>query len=264
MNDSDVPTPRMRSILTAERDGAALADAATMAPTIDSSMPLRQDSPMPISPDGYPEEYFKTGNYLNYLHREESVHRMAFEICGLLDQIGIQSFPKDHLDWGCGPGFFVRGMSKAHWHSTGYDTSKWAIEQAKTYPSMPFRSRYLMDRQKALFDNYTLCTCLDVLEHMEFQEVCGLFKDLQARFLLVRIPVAHKNHAPMVLPMSRNDETHITRLTKETWEELFRGFGFAPLFRLNLFTIWDSEGVLAGLYRKIEALEPRRIQVKAA
>ena len=190
---------------------------------------------------------------------------MAFEICGLLDQMGIQSYPKDHLDWGCGPGFFVRGMSKARWHSTGYDNSKWAIQEACKAPGLPFRSRYLLDRHKALFDHYTLCTCLDVLEHMDFPDVCEFLKWLQARFLLVRIPVAHRDHGPMILPTAQNDSTHITRLRKESWEELLRGFGYAPLFRLNLFTIWDSEGVLAGMYRKIEGLErPRRIEVKAA
>lgn len=199
---------------------------------------------MPTSPEGYPEEYYRTGNYSNYMHREGSYWRMAAEIDEFLGKLGAREFPRNHLDWGCGPGFFVAGMKRHGWNSYGYDPSKWAVEQS------PHRGFITCNSIQAFTIDWTLTTCHDVLEHMPEYEIYAFLCNLKTKFLLVRIPVSAVDDGEMILQTAKNDPTHITPLTKDSWETLFKRCGFRLACRLNLYTIWDSEGVLVGLYHK--------------
>ena len=67
--------------------------------------------------------------------------------------------------------------------------------------------------------------------------------------LVVRVPVSATEGSPYVLEVSRNDITHVQCHTKEWWIELFHHYDFAFL-PLTTPTIYDSSGVLAGVFEK--------------
>ena len=97
---------------------------------------------------------------------------------------------------------------------------------------------------------------LDVLEHIDGEELRRIMVLLKKypvlKGVIFRVPVCNREGENFVLEESRRDKTHVQCHTKNWWKEMFETFGykFKPL---NLRTIYDSEGVLAGVLKYKES-----------
>lgn len=195
----------------------------------------------------FEESYFNTGNYFNYLERQDRYERLAKDISKLYSDTNLIS-PRDKiLDYGCATGFLMNGLHKQGFCNTyGYDISKWATSKIKP------EHKIIELNQRQVFDH---CFCLDVLEHMTDEDIKSVFtKSFMSSVLTVRIPVSldgEKFH----LSQSLADKTHINCKRKQGWIELLGSLGYDLLFTLNLSQIYDSDGVFcAALKRRYNGL----------
>jgi len=194
----------------------------------------------------YGEEYYKGGNYTDYLSRRQRYWQLASDIDHFLDSMCLRNVEGRLLDYGSGPGFLVEGFSKlGYTQSIGFDISTWSSE----YAAEEGVARVTNDAD-VLDSEYDLVTMLDVLEHIEQGECCKLLLKIEADHMIVRIPVCEADGGDYVLPVSNRDPTHITKLTKESWTSIFRQAGYAQVCRINLPNIWDSDGVMCAMFRR--------------
>lgn len=194
----------------------------------------------------YNEAYYKSNNYVSYLQRGPRYYKLAEELTGLLRSIKLDQLDQPVLDYGCAIGFLVAAMYDQGWHNiSGYDISDWAVSYGNKNLGV-----HLTTTTHVLRLNYYMITMLDVLEHMEFEKITELFCHLQAEYLVLRIPVTHSVGGKFILNVSENDKSHITRMPKDEWIKLFKALGYDLLIYLNLYSIYDSEGVLACIMKK--------------
>jgi SAM-dependent methyltransferase len=187
------------------------------------------------------EEYYKSGNYHDYLDRS---HRYLMLALYIKSRYFYNPVPV--LDFGCGVGFLAGAFQQlGHKRVYGYDPSEWAIDYGTNTLKIPHLEKEFVDRP------YKLTFMLDVLEHIPLPEIDEIFNKLDTRNLVVRIPVPLNLGEDFVLQVSRNDKTHITCLDKLTWNDILESHGFRLVERLDYNPIiWDSEGVFCALYKK--------------
>ena len=195
----------------------------------------------------YDESYYKAGNYTDYLDRRERYHRLARDIDAFMDSICLRSTGSNLLDYGCGPGFLMEGFRElGYTNVVGHDISKWAIQYADNIGIKGIA--HCLDN--VIQDRYHLTVMLDVLEHIKYDDINKLLRKLKTHFVLVRIPICKKDGGNYNYPVSNKDPTHITKLSKTSWDATFKNTGYRHVCRINLPNIWDSNGVLCALYEK--------------
>jgi len=184
----------------------------------------------------YDEEYFTSSNYSNYLERRDRYISLARELIETLSRIGVVSTDDVILDYGCAIGFLMEGIRDMGYHKIyGYDISEWAIAQAK-------------DKGLNIVDELGACdvlVALDVFEHMPDVDILNVLDDCDADVLVGRIPCADSNQSDFYLDISRQDDTHINCKDKASWLSLLSGAGYDTVLPLNLYTIYDSKGVMS-------------------
>jgi hypothetical protein len=187
------------------------------------------------------EEYFKTNNYKNYLSKRERYIKTADELFHTLNKFSMIDINTKILDYGCSVGFLIQGLEKVNCHNVyGYDISDWATDEAKK-SGCKILSEPAGDFELGIF--------LDVLEHMTDQQILDLFNKIKVEKLLVRIPCAVESDPTVFhLEVSRNDQTHINCKTDKDWISFFKNLGYEKYFRLNLTTIYDSDGCFCCLF----------------
>ena len=187
----------------------------------------------------YDEHYFKHLNYTNYLERRDKYLNHAREIHELLVKLGLINGKSKILDYGCAVGFLMEGFEELGYQNVhGYDISKWAVKEAKKKGL-----NIIKDLKPRRFN---LLICLDVLEHMKDSEIQKVLKHFNADIIIVRIPCsADGKH--FVLNISNNDPSHINLKTKAQWAKLLKKSGFTVITPLNLFTIYDTSGVMCAM-----------------
>lgn len=199
----------------------------------------------------YTEAYYTTGNYQNYLDRGERYRKIVEEIDLLLDSISIKKRTFPILDFGCGVGHIVRGLKDCGYSRVeGYDISEWAVDKGNASTQILYEDNLLTTNREAVCRAHYITYALDVFEHMDVSEVKRTLRDLNTHFLIVRIPVAEIDDGPMILSTAESDPTHITKLTKRSWGDIFSECGYDLFFLFNLKTIWNSKGVLSAMYIK--------------
>ena len=92
---------------------------------------------------------------------------------------------------------------------------------------------------------------LDVLEHIEDQELEEILSFIVAKELVVRIPVTAKEGEDFVLDVSKKDKTHVQKHSKTWWLHLFNRYGFHLKTVLRHTNIYDSKGVLSVILTNI-------------
>ena len=197
----------------------------------------------------YDEEYYRSGNYTDYLDRRERYHRLARDIDIFLDSICLRKTGESVVDFGCGVGFLVEGFQKLSYTDVwGYDISTWAVKYGRD-----ILGRVNGNKITTKFDDLPrrihLTIMLDVLEHIEWTQIDKLLRRLRSQYILVRIPVSNYDDGEFIYPVSRKDPSHITAFSKNRWWQVFRGAGYTELCHINLPNIWDSKGVLCALYK---------------
>lgn len=194
----------------------------------------------------YTKSYYHSGNYRFYMQAGPRYNRMARELISLLSSINIVDRNTKTLDYGCGLGFLMEGLNSFHTGETfGYDISEWAREECRKKELAVFDSL-----QQTLQQSYDLCWFLDVLEHMQEDEIDEVLSQLDTNYLTVRIPVAKVEGERFYLEVSNNDETHITCHSKTWWNNLFSKHNYQLFITLNLASIYDSDGVYCAMFKK--------------
>ena len=191
----------------------------------------------------FDESYFNTGNYSNYLEREDRYVRLAKDVVGLYGSINLIHPDDSILDYGCATGFLLNGMHQQGFVNTyGYDISKWAVSKISS------EHEIINLNKRNIFDH---CFCLDVLEHMTDEDIISVFANfITSSILTVRIPVS-LDGKQFYLSQSRLDKTHINCKKKQEWIHFLESLGYELLFTLNLSQIYDSSGVFCATFRGI-------------
>jgi len=199
-----------------------------------------------IFEDKYPEEYYKTLNYSDYLEREPRYIKTAQEIIDILKRLSLIHNNSHILDYGCALGFLMKGFKEQGYSEImGFEISEWARDYAhknghRVFSNLDHIGEYLFD----------LIIALDVFEHLSDEELIVVLSVISAKVMIVRIPVAEPPEKDFYLSVTKKDPTHINPKSKEEWINFFRGFGFNTFLKLNLFSLYDSKGVLCLLILK--------------
>lgn len=197
----------------------------------------------------YTEEYYKTGNYINYLDKQGKYNKLAEDIYDLFKKTKLLSEDKKYtwLDYGSGPGLFVKSLTNlpCNLNVFAFDISEWSLQQ--------LIKNNIKVTSLSSFQSYDIVSFLDVLEHMTDSDIETVFNSLSAKILLTRIPVASEQSVKknkFHLEISNLDKTHINCKTKESWIYFLNKFGYKLLFKLNLSSIYDSDGVFCAVLTK--------------
>lgn len=192
----------------------------------------------------YNKNYFDI-NYRDYLSRRDRYLKLAQEIHELLNKLQLVDETSTFMDYGCAIGFLMEGFKELGYRNVyGYDISKWAVAQA--------RKRNLNILNNLESRSFDVMICLDVLEHMSDGEIYEVLDQYKADILIVRIPCSNDGKR-FILDISNKDRTHINYKTKEDWIKLLYISGYTTILPLNLFTIYDTPGVMCALGLKPKA-----------
>jgi hypothetical protein len=189
----------------------------------------------------FTEEYYKSNNYVDYLSKKERYVKTAEEIYQTFGKFKIIDQSSSILDYGCSLGFLIKGFEKIGFKNIyGYDISEWAISKAKELDCK------IIERVEGTFD---LGIFLDVLEHMTDDQIKVVFESIYFDKILVRIPCSIDDIPDkFFLEVSRKDETHINCKPPAQWIKIFNEIGFRNYHRLNMSTIYDSDGCFCALF----------------
>mgnify|MGYP003624415889 FL=1 len=191
-----------------------------------------------ITDSDFGEAYYSTVNYVDFLKRGDRYKRLAADINDLLKKIGLNKGPV--LDFGCAVGFVVEAMENEGYEDvSGVDISEWALNQCRE-KGLDVRNTVDWDKE------YGLTFALDVLEHMNLDQVNDFLFGLKTETLVFRMPICAEAGEDYVLDCSRQDPTHQIRMTRDEWEDIFNRSGYYCV-DLNLPTIYCSDGVYSGL-----------------
>lgn len=196
-----------------------------------------------MSENPFTEEYFHSNNYKDYLFKRDRYLKMANELNEFFTKIKI-SLKGDTkiLDYGCAVGFLLDGLSECGAKNlNGYDISEWALSQIN-------KKHNIIDISKP--NNFDVMFCLDVLEHMNDEKIIDVFSNIQSNILIVRIPCALEGQSDFHLEISKVDKTHINCKSKKQWIKFITQFGYDHFIKLNLNTIYDSDGVFCAAFLK--------------
>jgi len=192
----------------------------------------------------FDESYYTTGNYRNYLSRK--FDQQAEDLCRVLNLAPFNSI----LDFGCALGGLVAAFRNRGFPFVfGTDVSVWAINEGRRrYGLGP---NVLMHYNRQLLEqHHDIVLFLDVLEHMPVEELGDVLSLIRAEIVVVRAPVSNNEGENFVLEVSRNDKTHIQCHDKHWWGRLFAKHGLDFAVVLQEPSIYESQGVLARVYRK--------------
>jgi cyclopropane fatty-acyl-phospholipid synthase-like methyltransferase len=189
----------------------------------------------------FEQAYFSHGNYTYYTERRDRYVKTAQELASFFVRTGLLAPPQRVLDFGCAMGFLVAALRDSGFDCQGYDISDWAASEARKL------GVEIIPKAPAEFD---MMIALDVLEHMRDEQIAEALDLFRSPYLLVRIPVSTDGGKTFHLKISQNDPSHVNCLTKEGWYSLLRHLGFPFVSTLGLYTIYDTPGVLCGLFSR--------------
>lgn len=198
-------------------------------------------------PLGFESGYFqdsRVSNYKDYTKRK--FEYLAADLACVL-AISRNSLV---LDFGCATGGLVAALRLIGFNNViGTDISYWAINHGRETFGLSKEILHHYNRQ-LLEGFFEIVLFLDVLEHVNTEELDNLLGCLATDRIAVRVPVSAQEGEHFVLEVSRNDKTHIQIHSREWWGDLFKRYGFVLDVVLQTKTIHDGEGVLSRTYRR--------------
>lgn len=211
-----------------------------MKVSIPKWMNLKGFEDMTIDTNAYNADYYKSSNYADYMERADRYKKTAYEMSNLLKQLSLATNDSCLLDYGCAVGFLMEGFKEVgHKNVIGFEVSEWAANEARKRGNS-----VTTDRGRLFGKDIDVMVALDVFEHMTDEEVVNAINTALPRALVVRIPVSTDGGKTFHLAVSRADKTHINCKTSDQWIEFFTSIGFKTFLRLNLYTVYDTPGVL--------------------
>ncbi|MHA2067848.1 MAG: methyltransferase domain-containing protein, partial [Candidatus Thorarchaeota archaeon] len=134
----------------------------------------------------YGEDYFKSGNYADYLERGPRYRKLVEEIDDLFGRVSLRRKAKPVLDFGCAVGHIVKALIDLGYRMVyGYDISDWAIKEGNKQigHTALYRNEVVLTRE-----NY-LTFILDVFEHLTIEEIVKILSTLNSELIIFRVPV---------------------------------------------------------------------------
>lgn len=194
----------------------------------------------------YGKNYYKQGNYQDYLQRKFDVLAK-----GLIAELNLRN---DHkvIDFGCGYGGLIHEFcNMGYGNMIGTDISNWAIEYGReAFPEMADKLLYY--NLDVLSKPKTHVLFLDVLEHIpvhDVNEILRLASGGLEGFVIARIPVSLEEGKCFALDVSNNDPTHINCHCRDWWLNKFNDHGYIMQNDIVRKAIYTSAGVLCGKWR---------------
>jgi 2-polyprenyl-3-methyl-5-hydroxy-6-metoxy-1,4-benzoquinol methylase len=188
----------------------------------------------------YNEDYYKSNNYENYIRRGTTTDHyelMVDETLDLLKKLNRRT--ELVLDFGCGPGFLLEQLTKRVDVTFGVDISEYSRNLCK--------DKGLHVNSKPAFDvDYDVMYALDVLEHLDEDDLTNLFEQLSCDTIVYKLPVAKETGGEYVLDCAEADETHQIRWTHNDWRDFFSYYGYTCI-DVKLTNIYVSEGGFCGI-----------------
>ena len=197
----------------------------------------------------YNKDYYINSTISNYVdYRQKKFEGLANDLLKYL-----QGSTKV-LDYGAATGGLVRALLDRSVDCIGIDISSWAVDFGRNHYSL-HNNLYHYDNA-ILFDLlihniFDAVLFLDVLEHIPTTELNLILNTIKTNKIIVRIPVSRNEGEDFVLDVSKNDKTHIQVHSKKYWLDLLSSIGYNIFSSLDENHIYDSEGVLAGIFTKI-------------
>ncbi len=188
----------------------------------------------------FKESYYNSINYGNYLNRTNKYLNTAKDIIEFMNIKTTDSI----LDYGCAVGHLLYGFQSCGLKNLyGVDISSWAIKNS------PYDGLKLSNNIESIKDyKYSLCTVLDVFEHMFDEQIHLFLENLSTNKLIVRIPCKLKDENDFHLSVSRKDPSHVNCKTKEDWIDLFLKFNYKFSKPIVTKSIYDSDGCFCGVF----------------
>ena len=194
----------------------------------------------------FDEKYYTSLNYVGYLNRSGKYDKLCEEIVDFLNCLSLIKKDSKILDYGCAVGFLLDAFYKRDFKNThGYDISEFALSKLNK------NHKIINLNENQEFD---FCFMLDVLEHIDDENIQKIFSKIQANILVVRIPCS-LDGKDFYLEVSKNDKTHINCKKKTDWVKFINSFGYSLIGLLNLKQIYDSDGVFCGLFFKNDFIQ---------
>jgi len=191
----------------------------------------------------FDEDYFKRGNYVDYLSRSEKYKRLARDVHNFLGSIKMVKLDNRILDYGCAVGFLLDGLKEFGYSNLfGYDISEWA--------ERVFTKNHNTIKLNGTEDPFYITFFLDVLEHIKDEDIIEVIKKINSEVIIVRIPISIDGGLSYHLEISNNDITHINCKEKWDWVDFFSSLGYNFFLELNLSTIYSTDGVFCAILFK--------------
>jgi hypothetical protein len=159
------------------------------------------------------EDYYLRGpetglsNYENYRWLPEPTILCAWR---MMNHLGAH--PGDSvLDWGCARGYYVKALRILGYDATGYDLSRWAVENCD-----PDVAEFVSNNPSGKAQDWVLCK--DVLEHVPLSRIADAILRLilhAKRGVLIVVPLA--SEGIYINPADRQDSTHLIAWKMEQW-----------------------------------------------
>ena len=197
----------------------------------------------------FEREYYCNSNisaYQNYTTKNyDDLADNLIKVC-MADEDPLTSV----LDYGCAIGTLVKALQDRDINTIGTDISYWAINHGRIKYRLGKRELSHFNRNMLEWNGLKFCLFLDVLEHIETDELIEIFSILDIPNIIVRVPVAANEGEDFVLDIHKIDKTHVQRQTKQWWENLFYNYGYQEKHVFNESSIYDTDGVLARWYEQ--------------
>ena len=189
----------------------------------------------------FSEEYYNSINYTDYTSRIEKYKRTALDFYTHFSMTESTTV----LDYGCAIGMLQNGLEKVGVKDTiGFEISEWAINN-------PINDTLKLTMNPSVLSlNYDYAFSLDVFEHMFDSDVTSVLESLQAKNLIVRIPVKLIDNDDFYLAVSRKDKSHVNCKTKGGWIDFIEKYNYKFIGILDLKTIYDAPGCFCGHFAK--------------
>lgn len=189
----------------------------------------------------YDETYFKTGNYVDYLDRKPEFDELASELHGLLSSLDHMDGPI--LDFGCAVGMLLDSFRDLGVDGEGVEISEWARQKARD-------KGHTVHEELPDSHYYPVTFALDVLEHMDEDQLEEFLYNLNTKVLVFRVPTVEDGEDDYYLEAARNDPTHKIRWSYEEWNYAIEDHCYfvVPLMLPNIYC---ADGAYCGLAFKL-------------
>jgi len=178
----------------------------------------------PIAGEWYDADYFEHGRKSNWGrgYSWTVFHGLFRDIAAYLTAM----FPlaQSFLDAGCAKGFLVKALRQAGKEASGFDASPWAIGHAEL-EARPFVRLAGVDDYEFQSDVDVLL-CFDLLPHLTEAQAGAFLRRSRAHVRMALVAVIDTYERAGERRPGDRDLSHITRQTREWWDERIREAGW--------------------------------------